>query len=186
MKRLVMFFSLLMVLGVAALAHEGAVCLYKDVALSACSATIMPMGTVDIALLYIKGDGVDMGAAAQFRIILTTSGATISNVIWNPYITLFEGTPPGNVSIAGQTNFGCGLDIVWLGTLTVWNLMDSDTFYVKVVDNPDVFWGPGIYITDCEPEKNEIKVIGGTFVFNGSCNVAIEPKSWGAIKSMYR
>jgi hypothetical protein len=198
MKRLGLFITLLLVVGTSAGAHDGAISLYADKDLNSCSMDVIPptaggSGTGDVWMLYVKDQGVEMGAAAEFRILCTSATVFFFAPAWEPYITLINATIPGNVSIAGTTQFGCGMDIVPLGSFTVYNASDPDTFYIKVVDNPDSFAGPGIYITACDPDNTEVKVIGGTFVLTGdpdlfpaNCNPGVEAKSWGAIKDMYK
>ena len=198
MKKLALFVVLLLTLGTAANAHNGAISLYADTGLNSCSMDIIPpaqggTGTGLLWLLYVRGDGVNMGSAAEFRVICTSPAVMFFAPTWEPYITLTSGAIPGNIAIAGESNFGCDIDVVPLGSFTIFNSADVDTFYVKVIDNPESVAGPGIYITDCAPEKNEVKVIGGTFVCTGdpvlfpaNCNPGVESKSWGAIKDMYR
>ena len=197
MKKLALLFTLLLIVGAAAGAHEGAISLYSDTELSSCSMDIIPppegAGTGDIWMLYVRDQGVEMGAAAEFRVLCTSSSVLFFLPVWEPYITLINATIPGNVSVAGTTQFGCGQDIVPLGYVTVYNMSDPDTFHVKVVDNPDSWSGPGIYITACDDDNTEVKVIGGAFVLTGdpenfpaNCNPGVESKSWGAIKELYR
>lgn len=198
MKKLALLASLLLLIGTAAGAHEGAICLYADTGLNSCSADIVPpaqggTGTAVLWLLYVRGDGVEMGKAAEFRVLCTSATVMFFAPTWEPYITLTSGTIPGNMTLSGDSNFGCGQDVVPLGNFTVFNSADVDTFYVKVVDNPTSVSGPGIYITDCSSQNNEVKVIGGTFVLTGdpvlwpaNCNPAVETRSWGAIKDMYK
>lgn len=198
MKKLSMLVALLLLVASVATAHDGAISLYADTGLNSCSLDIIPpaqggTGTGLLWLLYVTDAGVDMGKAAEFRVICTSASVMFFATVWEPYITLVAGSVPGNVAISGDANFGCGLAVVPLGSFTIFNSADVDTFHVKVVDNPEPFSGPGIYITDCTAENNEIKVIGGTFVCTGdpvlypaNCNPAVESKTWGAIKNMYK
>ncbi len=197
MKRLALFVTLLLVVSASVGAHEGAISLYADTELNSCSMDVIPppegSGTGDIWILYVRDQGVEMGAAAEFRVICTSASIFFFAPAWEPYVTLPQGTIPGNVSLAGTTQFGCGLDIVPLGHFTIYNPADVDTFLIKVVDNPEPWSGPGIYITACDDDNTEVKVIGGTFVLTGdpenypaNCNPGVESRSWGAIKDMYR
>jgi hypothetical protein len=188
MKQLVTFLAILTFLSTMAFAHEGAISLYTDASLTSCHQNPFPIfSTTTITMLYIRGDGVDMGSAAAYKIVCTTTDVSFMNVEWEPYIDIPPiGGVPGNVAIAGTSNFGCGQEIVPLGTFDLVNLGDMDTFYVRVEKNSDTFPVPMIIITDCTPFKNEVEVIGGVFVCNDVCNVAVDPKSWGAIKNMYR
>lgn len=187
--------ALLLLVGASASAHNGAISLYADTDLNSCSMEVVSGGGFgELWILYVRDQGVDMGSAAQFRVITTTTDIQFFNLEWEPQITLIIGSFPGNIAIAGDSNFGCGQPVVPLGSFTVVNFSDPDTFYVKIVDNPEPVWGPGIYITDCtEPLPIEVKVLGGTFVLTGdqenfpaSCNPAVDSKTWGAIKNMYR
>ena len=198
MKKLAMLFALMLLFATAASAHDGAISIYADKELNSCSLDIIPpseggAGTGLLWLLYVRDQGVDMGKAAEFRVICTSPTVMFFATTWEDYITLFTGSPPGNISLTGDANFGCGYDVVPLGSFTIFNTLDLDTFYVKVVDNPESYPVPGIYITDCSDDNNEVKVIGGTFVCTGdpvlfpaNCNPAVESKTWGAIKNMYK
>lgn len=198
MKKLTLFVTLLLLVGTTASAHDGAISLYADTGLNSCSMDIIPpaqggTGTGVLWLLYVRDQGIEMGKAAEFRVICTSATVMFFAPTWEPYITLTAGTIPGNMTISGDSNFGCGLDVVPLGSFTIFNSADVDTFHVKVVDNPTPVAGPGIYITDCSPQNNEVKVIGGTFVCTGdpvlwpaNCNPGVESKTWGAIKDMYK
>jgi hypothetical protein len=197
MRKLALLFTLLLVMGASVGAHEGAISIYADRELTSCSMDIIPppggAGTGEIWILYVRDQGVEMGSAAEFRIICTSTGVFFFQPDWEDYITLPQGSIPGNVSVAGTTQFGCGEDIVPLGKVPIYNASDLDTFYIKVVDNPEPFAGPGIYITACDEYNTEVKIIGGTFVLTGdpigypaNCNPGVEAKSWGAIKDLYR
>ena len=193
MKKLSLLCALLLLVSASASAHDGAISLYADTGLNSCSMEIIPGGTGTLWILYVRDEGVEMGKAAEFRTISTTSGIMFFAPTWEAYITQVIGSVPGNVAIAGAANFGCGLAVVPLGSFTVFNVSDPDTFHIKVVDSPEPVAGPGIYITDCSAENNEVKVIGGTFVLTGddinfpaNCNPAVESKSWGAIKDLYK
>ena len=194
MKKLSLVVILLLLVGTAASAHEGAISLYADTGLNSCSLDIEPpTGSGTLWLLYVRGDGVEMGKAAEFRVICTSAAIMFFAPTWEPYITLTSGSIPGNMTLSGDSNFGCGLDVVPLGSFMIFNPSDPDTFFVKVVDNPTSVAGPGIYITDCSDQNNEVKVTGGTFVCTGdpvgfpaNCNPAVESSSWGAIKDMYK
>jgi hypothetical protein len=193
MKKLSLLCALLLLVSASASAHEGAISLYADTGLNSCSMEVTPGNTGELWLLYVRDEGVEMGKAAEFRVITTSASIMFFAPTWEPYITQFIAEIPGNVSVTGATNFGCGLDVVPLGRFTVFNTGDIDTFYVKVVDNPTSLAGPGIYITDCSVDNNEVKIIGGTFVLTGdeinypaNCNPGVEQRTWGAIKGMYK
>lgn len=195
MKKLSLLCALLMVVAGTASAHDGAISLYTDESLSSCRMEIpYPPGEYGtITLLYVRDQGVAMGSSAEFRIVCTSSLVMFFPPAWEPYITQTIGTIPGDVAITGASQFGCGLDIVKLGSVEIWNVADPDTFYVKVVDTPRGDLEDGIFITACDEWNTEVKVIGGTFVLTGNntnfpavCNVGVESKTWGAIKSMYK
>ncbi len=193
MKRLSLFCALLLVVGAAAGAHEGAISLYRDASLASCSMEIIPGNTGDLWLLYVRDEGVDMGSSAEFRVYCTSASIMFFAPTWEPYITLTNGTIPGNMTVSGGSQFGCGLSVVPLGSFTLLNAGDVDTFLVKVVENSSSFPVPAIKITDCTPDNNEVTVIGGIFALTGNwdlypanCNPAVESKTWGAIKSIYR
>jgi hypothetical protein len=193
MKRLSLFCALLLVVGATAGAHDGAISLYRDATLASCSMEITPGGQGTLTMLYVRDQGTDMGSAAEFRIYCTSMDIVFFTPTWEPYITLIDATIPGNVSIAGASQFGCGLGVVPFGTVRLLNAGDIDTFHVKIVENPTSFPVPAVKITACDEDNTEVTVIGGTFVLTGNqaeypanCNPATESKTWGAIKSMYR
>ena len=194
MKRLSLFCALLLVVGATVNAHDGAISLYRDATLGSCSMEVTPGSQGTLTMLYVRDQGVDMGSAAEFRIYCTNSfDIVFFTPTWEPYITLIDATIPGNVSIAGASQFGCGLSVVPLGTVRILNAGDIDTFYVKIVENPTSFPVPAVKITACDDDNTEVSVLGGAFALTGDwenypapCNPSVESKTWGAIKSLYR
>lgn len=194
MKKLSLLCALLLIVGAAAHAHEGAISIYTDQSLNSCSLEI-PIGmSGDLMILYVRDEGVDMGNAAEFRVQFTTPLLMAPPPTWESYITIaLVDSWPGNVSLTGTAGFGCTQAVVPLGSFTLINIGDPDTFFVKVVDHPRGVLPDGIYITACDDDNTEVEVLGGAFVLTGNddlfpanCNPGVESKSWGAIKSMYR
>jgi len=186
MKKLAIVMTVLMVFSSVSFAHNGAISLYLDETPTDCDYDLAPFLFVDIYILHVKGDGPELGRAVQFRILSTSAALSIGNAEWNPATTLTLGSLTEGISISfGKTCLGQGNDVTYIGKFQVFNTGDSDTARVKVVDDPTDVHNPGIYITLCEENDPKYRVLGGTFVINGSCDPAVEPKSWGAIKSMF-
>ena len=193
MKRLSLFCALLLVVGATAGAHDGAISLYRDETLASCSMEITPGNQGTLWMLYVRDQGIDMGSSAEFRVYCTSADIIFFAPTWEPYINNIIGTVPGDVSLTGASQFGCAMDVVPLGSVRLLNAGDVDTFHVKVVNNSTSYPVPAIKITACDDDNTEVTVIGGTFVLTGNqalypanCNPAVESKTWGAIKSMYR
>ena len=191
MKKLSMTVVFLLLVSSAIYAHNGAISLYLDETATQCSTTLLS-GQADIMVLYIRGDGPYLGSGLEFRLLLSSpaagSGVLFMDPTWSSQIVLTEGDIQTGISLVGSTCLGVNSDIVYIGTVPIFNIGgDSDTFNVRVVDDPNVTSpGPGIYILLCDAHKTKVPVLGGWFVFNGSCNPGVESKSWSAIKSMYR
>jgi len=186
MKKLAIAMTVLMIISSVSFAHNGAISLYLDETPSDCDYDLPLFLAVDIYILHIRGNGPELGKAVQFRILSTSPALQIGNEEWNPAKTLTMGSLTDGISVSfGNTCLGQGNDVTYIGKFQVFNTGDTDTARVKVVDDPTDKTSPGIYITICDENNTKYRVLGGTFVINGSCDPAVEPKSWGAIKSMF-
>ncbi|RLA76428.1 MAG: hypothetical protein DRG33_07885 [Deltaproteobacteria bacterium] len=186
MKRMSLIIAFLLIVSSVVFAHNGALSLYLDDTLAKCSANIGPFGTVDLQLLYVKDQGPYLGNAAEFRILKSNGNkAVFNNVAWSTQIVATLGDISTGITVTGADCLGLNSDVTYIGTITVMDISDTDTFVVRVVEDPTALV-PGIYITKCEEGNPKANVLGGWLVFNGSCNPAVESKSWGAIKSIYK
>ncbi len=185
MKKLVLSVLLIMFVAVNGFAHEGTIGLYIDETLSDCDATL---GTAvfDLNLYYWKDQGLDLGNACEFRLVLSSPMAFFQDPTWADNIDLTLGSITTGISLTGTTCLGSGLNVVYLGTIPIFNVGDTDTFYVRVVNHPTAYPNPSIFVTVCDENQTKREVLGGWFIFNGTCNVESEPKCWGAIKNLYR
>jgi hypothetical protein len=186
MKRLTLSVVILCILATGSYAHEGSIALYVNETLTSCSIDPFPAGETQVMILYVRGDGPEMGNAAQFKVTVSSVLAIIQSVEWASYITLTLGDIFNGIAITGQGCIGAGLDVIRLGTLNILNLGDDTRFTVMIDDYPAGDPSPpaGVYITRCATGNPLHECTGGTFVFNGSCNPASESSSWGAIKSI--
>jgi hypothetical protein len=187
---------LMMFIAAGAQSHEGMIALYADEAATDCDAVILPTQTVNLYLFYVRGDGPDMGNAYEFKLAKSSEGAVFGQFVL-PANTIHIGQVEEGISVAfvGSGNVGEGLDLLFLGTIPVTDISETGPFTVSVVEDPHARGGAGVFITLYVPLVHPMyRVIGGTFVFNGSCSspenpaeiTATTPSNWGAIKSLYR
>ncbi|UCF05427.1 MAG: hypothetical protein JSV33_16200 [bacterium] len=192
MKKLAMVAAVILLISTLVFAHEGAISLYLDETIGDCDESIGAFGIVDINLYYVKDQGLELGRSYEFRLVATNGTAIYNQPVWPPTFQASIGDLVNGISVAHSVCIGSGETVTWLGTIPVFNVgADTDTFQVRVVDNPNSKPGPGdpipgIYITLCDENQTMVQVIGGTFIFNGECNPAVETKSWGAIKSLIK
>ncbi len=186
MRSLTLGILFVMVLGAPAFAHNGALSLYTDSGIGDCDLTSGMFVTDTIQLFYVRGSGPEMGNAAQFRIEKSSEMVLFTpDPEWTPLVNLTIGDIQSGIAITAAACLGSGMNIVYLGNIYVFNMTELGMFTVKVVAYP-LSVPPAINITICDPGQTVYSVLGGTFVFNGTCNPATEETSWGAIKSLYR
>jgi len=186
MKRLSIVVVLLVVLFSVAFAHDGAISLFTDETATDCDTDVNLYQSFDVYVIYIKDNGPYLGKALQFKLEKSNpSGLNKINETWIPEIILTIGDVDNGVSLTASDCLGTSSETVYIGKVTYLSL-SNDSMTVKVVDDPNAAPDPGIFITLCEEGDPMYRVLGGTFVLNGSCNVAVEDKSWGAIKSLYK
>jgi hypothetical protein len=178
-------------------AHEGMVTLFADQAGSDCDADLAPGQSIDLYLFYVRGDGPEIGACCAMRLLSSSPNIAMHSFSQAP--------PPGERLCIGNINDGIsfcnhagqgpwcetGKDVVFLGAITVMNIFEEGPFTITIVGNPDE---PNIHlaITTCDSACSKHAVIGGTFVFNGTCEnpeqgapLGTHDSSWGAIKTFY-
>lgn len=187
MKKLALSGLLVIMLFGSALAHNGALSLYiMDGTVMICNKDIASDEIAIISLFYIKDLGEDLGRAVEFRLLSSDPLAFFVDAVWSSQISVPLGNVNDGISLTASTCMGVGETVVFIGDITVFYSNPSPaTFTVRVVDHP-LAQPPGIYITRCDPDNTLIAVLGGTFVFNGSCNPGVQATSWGAIKELYR
>lgn len=183
MRRLGLVLVFLILASSIALAHDGAISLYKNAQINDCDDASAIYERDTIQIFYVRGTGPDMGNAAEFKFEKTSEDVEFFKVIWSSEIVLVLGDWDSGYAITGSACLGSGLDVVYLGTLIIDNIFEFGQFRVYIGAYPDA---GGIYITKCDQQQTMHGVLGGTFVFNGSCNPATEVESWGAIKSLFK
>ena len=187
MKKLTLVALFLIFSFTCALAHNGAISLYIDENINDCDADIGMFEVVDINLYYVRDQGPDLGGAYEFRLVCSSGSVSFNVPTWPATMMIVFGTLTEGISVAHSTCIGTSKDVTWLGKIPVFNTVEAGEFTVTVVENPDSAPYPGIFITLCpDPPLAKYAVLGGTFVFNGSCNPDVDSKSWGAIKSLYK
>ena len=187
MKKLALSGLLVIMLFGSALAHNGALSLYiLDQTVMICNQDLAPDAIAIISLYYIKDLGEDLGKAVEFKLLSSDPSAFFVDVAWSSQIVAPLGTVDNGIALTASACMGVGENVVFIGDITVYHDdSPSGTFTVRVVDHPTA-QPPGIYITLCDSGNTRQSVLGGTFVFNGSCNPGVQPTSWGAIKELYR
>ena len=189
MKKLAMSVLFVTLLVGSAAAHNGALSLYTNQSITRCDTLIGGLQTVTINMYYVKDLGVNLGDAVEFRLITSDPRAIFTNEVWNPGFTLSLGSVDSGISLSGPNCVGGPANVTLIGAIDVfWADFTPPipTFTISVVADPGGN-PPGIYITQCIVNVWPIiPVLGGTFVFNGSCNPGVQPKTWGAIKDLYR
>lgn len=178
-------------------AHDGMVTLFASESGNDCDANLPPGQSIDLYLFYMRDAGPEIGACCAMRLLKSSSAVELHSFAQAP--------PPGERLCIGNINDGIsfcnhaghglwcetGKDVVLLGAITVTNVAEEGPFTIEVVGNPNE---PGIHlaITTCD-DCAKHAVIGGTFVFNGTCDdpeygsgpVGTKDSSWGAIKAFY-
>jgi len=160
-------------------AHEGMIALYDDISASRCQAILPELTVKSLFLFYIRGDGPQLGQCCEFRLIKSVENIQFGMPIWNEshgFVSTLGDLESGITICYGAGDVWCGEgDITFLGTIPVANISDPDTFTVTVAEHPALAPEPGIHIVICDPENPIHEVIGGTFVFNGTCESPENP-----------
>ena len=188
MKKLAMSALFVMLLFGSAVAHNGALSLYTDASITVCNMNIGSFETDTIRMYYVRGSGVDLGQACEFSLAASTADALFLGTEWNSQIVLTFGDILTGISLTGSQCLGANESVVYIGAIYVMYTgfaFPPETFTVMVKEHPTT-QPPAINITQCIPGNPIVSVLGGTFVFNGSCNPGVKETSWGAIKSLYK
>ena len=161
--------------------------LYADPSggLESCQATIDIFGTDSIYLYYVRGTGNDLGSGVEFKGALSNPDAAFSPPPrWTNLIVLSIGDINNGIALVSNTCMGVSQAYVWLGRIAVfYGGFDTATpFTARILEHPET---GDIRIIRCNPQQSIDVVHGSWFVFNGICDLAVVPTSWGAIKSLY-
>lgn len=181
-------------------AHEGMLALYADPSPTSCQAILPELTMINLSLFYIRGDGPYMGIACEFRLVKSSDEIQISTPVFDESLGTvgYFGSLESGIMIAfhmGENGWCFEEDYVFLGTIPIANISDPDTFTVSVVDAPRGIQEPRIAITLCLEGSPAHTVIGGTFVFNGTCQspenpfqtpTTVQSSTWGAIRGLFR
>jgi hypothetical protein len=195
MKHLLISFVLVACLAAGANAHSGMFALFADTNNQECHANVGVGQTASLYLVYVRGDGPQMGQGYEFKLLRSSAGTVFLQPTW-PSSVLAEialGTIETGISLFSVDCFP-NQDYTSLGTIPIMNVSDPDTFTVQVVPDPEQVPEHAIVFTTCEPYPSIYVVSGGTFVFNAGCHtpedpfgvLAVKETTWGAIKELYR
>jgi hypothetical protein len=193
MRKLALSALFVMLFFGTALAHDGALSLYKTITAPGnpvswvCHQDIGFLQTDTISIYYIKDMGPDLGKAVEFRLVSSNPSAIFIGVTWNPGIPIVVGDLDSGVSATATQCLGAGETVVFIADVYVFftdATSPAPTFTVRIVEDPGA-QPPAVNITICDEANTLYSVLGGTFVFNGSCNPGVQPKSWGAIKELF-
>ncbi len=189
MKKLAMSALFVLLLFGSAAAHDGALSLYTDATITVCSSVIASFETDTINMYYVRGTGANLGNAVEFRLEASIADAIFLGFEWNSQITVTLGDPLTGISLTGSNCLGGDEPVVYIGSIfimyTGFASPPDDRFTVMVKEDPAA-QPPGIYITECLPSNPIKAVLGGTFVFNGSCSPSVKESTWGSIKALYK
>jgi len=186
MKKLALSALLVIMLFGSGLAHTGAISLYiMDQTVMICNKDLGYLETATIGVYYVKDLGYDLGNALEFKLISSNPASYFGTVTWVPEITVIMGDIESGISLTAGACLGFGQDVVHVGDVDVFLADQPTLFTVRVIDNPNAA-PPGIHITRCDENQTQQTVLGGTFVFNGTCNPGVEPTTWSAIKELYK
>lgn len=188
MKRLSTVIALLAIISSAAVAHEGSLGLYTSQAATDCDATFVPFVAQNVYMMYFRSDaGPDGITAAEFQIDYPAGSVILQAPAWSPSVavTLGDLTTGMAVSFAGCT--GAGQQYVYIGYVPVMSLAPVP-FTLRIVVSSQVVDPPFTpTVAVCPDPRPLVTVLGGYFSSpDGTCNVATQETSWGAIKGMYR
>jgi len=194
MRILLSVMILVLVFAGAANACDGILSLFTDQSATKCSAELPSCQSVPMYLMYVRGDGPEIANAMAFKLEKSSAGAAFLEPQWPGDFLQFGSLQDGiDVVVRAGDNWCSGAETVsYMGTIPVVNFAETGEFTVKVADSP---YYNGVIVLLCQAGYPLYHVIGGTFVFNGTCKcpedpygtiLAVTQSSWGSIKSLYR
>ncbi len=187
MRKLAMSALFVALLCGSAFAHTGALSLYTDQTITVCSSPITSYESDTIRMYYVRDAGPDLGNAVEFLLEETSGGLVVFlGYEWNSQIQVTLGDPTTGISLTASQCLGTNEPIVYIGAISLMYLGFGGPFTINVKPDPNA-QPPAILITECVPGVWPMReVLGGMFVYNGSCNPGVTETSWGAIKELYR
>jgi len=194
MKKLALSTLFIVLLCGSAVAHNGALSLYTTATsgeIGPCSGPIGSFETDTIRLYYIRDNGPDLGNAVEFKLEFSIVDALLLGSEWNSQFSVFLGDVLAGISATSSNCVGANESVVYIASFFVMYsgfAFPPETFTARIVQDPSPLpVNPAILaITACVPGNPIVEVLGGTYVFNGSCNPGVTETSWGAIKELYR
>lgn len=189
MKRLSLVFAVLLVVSAAAAdAHEGSIGLYTSEAGTDCDATFVPFVAQNVYIVYYRSDaGPDGIRAAEFKISHDPAAVILQTPVWSPSVAVTLGSIGSNMSVSFAGCTGVGIEYLYIGYVPIL-AYNTNPWMIMVATSDDAVdppFSPRVAI--CDQQASIVGVLGGFFSApEGSCNVAVEETSWGAIKGMYQ
>jgi hypothetical protein len=154
---------------------------------SSCSVQVSDIYTDIEMWIWFLPDAVQGMAADEFMIVYPTSTYIIQgSVTANPLEQVSLGTLSTGMSQSiGQ--YFCQYDWFWSHHQTITLKKVTPSGYISItadptISNPD--WMGKIIVVGCDLTKWEVTKINALGL-NQACNVAVQEKSWGSIKSLY-
>lgn len=185
MKRMVLYFIVLLALTAGAQAHDGSIGIYTSTLGEDCDCDIDPYQFFPLYIVYFKSDGgLDGICGAEFKL----EKSEPVNLSINSFTPIPGALTIGSIEEGISVTFACtgnGADYVHIGTIEVFSVAVFD-WTLHIVEDPFPTIGPGIYVLECNEDKTMVPVLGGWFhEGEGNCEIAAESTTWGAIKSIY-
>lgn len=187
MKRLTLIALLLIAMTTGAIAHQGSIGLYTDTTAGDCDMTMVPYVAVDITIMYYRSDGGPDGiTAAEFKV--DAPGTMILGTFTpSPDVSATMGAINTNLACTFAGCTGSGQDYVLIGSVAI-TALGAMPMMLQVLASdglPSAPYEPRVSV--CEYPRPIVGVLGGYFTMpDGTCNIATEAKTWGAIKEMYK
>jgi hypothetical protein len=189
MKRLTMTALILVALTTGALAHQGSIGLYTNTSGTDCDATLTLYVGYDVTIMYYKStSGPDGITAAEFKVGVPPGTMILGAFTKSPSVSITLGDIGTGISCSFVGCSGTGSNYVLIGTVSVIALA-ATPMMMQVLQSDGLPVGPfAPRVSMCDdPARTIVGVLGGYFTTpDGTCNIATEEKTWGAIKDMYR
>jgi hypothetical protein len=137
----------------------------------------------DVHVIYIRSNGGPDGITAfEFKLEKNNANIIVAGATWKQGF-IYLGDVESGISVATGGCYGSGQEYALLGYITIFSIEFSMpwTTYLKIAADPGA-QSPGIWVSTCEEGYPLHAVLGGYFYLHEFD--AVDPTSWGAIKSM--
>lgn len=192
MRRLSMALMLVLILTSGIAAHEGSIGLYYSQAALDCDFTLVPFSPINVYIMYFRSDGGPDGiTACEFKLGSNPPGVLSLSFTPSPEVAATTGSIITGLSAAFENCTGTSQSYVYVGYVeTMLTEFGVPSLQIQVLASDDLNIPPYTpRATDCGDLGNRqiCGLLGGWFTSpDGTCSVANNESSWGAIKDMYR